>query len=244
MFALFSATSNRQALRNPPNVSQPGRRKLERRILGRSRGAAIKLDAQAKGTHDADNRRGVGTTMTGRLAGLRPGMGSGTVSKIASFPVIPGIQRLTILKEIDDDGASEQSAAGVRQPMAPRRRRSLRGDAETRGRPERPHPRRSGHDHGSTRRLGRGCQTAPRDAADHPGGDATRSSLNNVANAASNWATALGLPADYAAPPTVAIRRSTPPRGADHRRGHHRAAHLPAYRGGAGSAGNIWRRAA
>ena len=76
--------------------------KLERKFLGPVGGAAIKLDpddAVLGGLHVAE---GVETALTARQLGLRPTWALGSAGAIAAFPVLSGIECLTLLAEHDD----------------------------------------------------------------------------------------------------------------------------------------------
>jgi len=85
-------------------------RKLDRKMLGRVRGAAIKLDGDenvATGLHVGE---GVETCLAARLAGFRPVWALGSASAIAAFPVLSGIEAVTVLGEVGDGGANHRSA--------------------------------------------------------------------------------------------------------------------------------------
>jgi hypothetical protein len=89
--------------------------KLGRKMLGRARGAAIKLDDDASVTLGLTIGEGLETCLAAWLAGFRPVWALGSASSIARFPVLPGVEAITILGEIDDSGANrlatEQCAA-------------------------------------------------------------------------------------------------------------------------------------
>jgi hypothetical protein len=78
----------------------------ERKMLGRVIGSAIKLDP-------ASDRLVVGegleTAMAGRQLGLRPTWALGSASAIANFPLVRGVQELTILGE-NDSGLNRAAA--------------------------------------------------------------------------------------------------------------------------------------
>jgi putative DNA primase/helicase len=81
--------------------------KIGRKMLGIADGAVIKLDADAEVTLGLTIGEGVETTMAARQLGFRPGWAGGTVGSIKRFPVVSGIESLTILRENDRNGASE-----------------------------------------------------------------------------------------------------------------------------------------
>jgi putative DNA primase/helicase len=85
-------------------------RKLDRKMLGRARDAAIKLDADesiALGLHIGE---GVETCLAAWLAGFRPVWALGSAGAIAAFPVLTGIEAITVLGEVGDGGANHRAA--------------------------------------------------------------------------------------------------------------------------------------
>jgi putative DNA primase/helicase len=85
-------------------------RKLDRKMLGRAKGAAIKLDADETVTLGLHIGEGLETCLAARLAGFRPVWALGSASGIASFPVLGGIDAITILGEVNDGGANHRAA--------------------------------------------------------------------------------------------------------------------------------------
>lgn len=81
-------------------------RKLGRKMLGRARSAAIKLDADANVTLGLHLGEGLETCLAARLAGFRPVWALGSAGAIAAFPVLSGIEAITILGEVGDGGAN------------------------------------------------------------------------------------------------------------------------------------------
>lgn len=76
--------------------------KVDRRMLGLASGTAIKLDADETvegGLHIAE---GIETALAGRQLDLRPCWALGSAGAIAAFPVLGGVECLTILAENDD----------------------------------------------------------------------------------------------------------------------------------------------
>jgi putative DNA primase/helicase len=74
-------------------------RKIERKFFGPVGGCAIKLDADEEvrgGLHVAE---GVETAMAARQLGLRPTWALGSAGAVAAFPVLGGIECLTLLAE-------------------------------------------------------------------------------------------------------------------------------------------------
>jgi hypothetical protein len=85
-------------------------RKLARKMLGRARGAAIKIDADENVTLGLHIREGVETCLAAWLAGFRPVWALGSANAISVFPVLTGIETITILGEVDDGGANYRAA--------------------------------------------------------------------------------------------------------------------------------------
>jgi hypothetical protein len=83
--------------------------KLDRRMLGRARGAAIKLDADenvALGLHIGE---GIESCLAAWLVGFRSVWALGSATAIAAFPVLSGIEAITILGEVGDGGANHRA---------------------------------------------------------------------------------------------------------------------------------------
>jgi putative DNA primase/helicase len=85
-------------------------RKLDRRMLGRARDGAIKLDADESVTLGLHIGEGVETCLAARLAGFRPVWALGSATAIAAFPVLSGIEAITVLGEVGDHGANRRAA--------------------------------------------------------------------------------------------------------------------------------------
>jgi hypothetical protein len=85
-------------------------RKLDRKMLGRARDAAIKLDADESVTLGLHIGEGVETCLAARLAGFRPVWALGSASAIAAFSVSAGIEAITVLGEVGDGGANHRAA--------------------------------------------------------------------------------------------------------------------------------------
>ncbi|MCV0387404.1 MAG: toprim domain-containing protein [Nitrobacter sp.] len=85
-------------------------RKLDRRMLGPVAGAAIKVDADENVEQGLAIAEGFETALAGRMLGFRPVWALGSAGAIAAFPVLPGIDALTILAETDDTGANARAA--------------------------------------------------------------------------------------------------------------------------------------
>lgn len=99
----------------------PDASKRGRRMLGIVWRAAIKL-APAKS--ELAIGEGLETTMAGQMLGFRPAWALGSVGAISFFPVIAGVQRLTILGEAGDASARAMRICGRRWRQANRRVRA------------------------------------------------------------------------------------------------------------------------
>jgi hypothetical protein len=89
----------------------PDARKIERRMLGRARGAAIKIDAHEDVVSGLHIGEGIETCLAARHVDFRPTWALGCASAIAGFPVIAGIEALAVFGE--NDGASTNAACEV-----------------------------------------------------------------------------------------------------------------------------------
>lgn len=81
-------------------------RKLGRKFLGPVGGSAIKLDADENVLGGLHIGEGVETCMAARQLGLRPTWALGSAGAIGAFPVLSGIECLTIFEENDESGTS------------------------------------------------------------------------------------------------------------------------------------------
>jgi hypothetical protein len=76
--------------------------KIDRKMLGQSAGAAIKLDVAEAVGQGLVIGEGIETCLAARQLGLRPVWAMGSASAIAKFERLPGIEGLTILCEADE----------------------------------------------------------------------------------------------------------------------------------------------
>jgi putative DNA primase/helicase len=89
-------------------------RKIERKFLGPVGRAAIMpdgFDAVISGLHIGE---GIETGQAARHLGLKPTWALGSAGAVGGFPVLGGIQTLTILGEHDDANARAVEACGTR----------------------------------------------------------------------------------------------------------------------------------
>ena len=82
--------------------------KVERRFLGRVAGAAIKLDPDENVLSGLHIGEGVETCLAARQIGLKPAWAPRSCIAIGAFPVIAGVEALSILRE--HDAANERNA--------------------------------------------------------------------------------------------------------------------------------------
>jgi hypothetical protein len=80
------------------------------KFLGAAAGAAIKLDADESVTNGLHIAEGCETGIAGRMLDLRPMWCLGSKDAIGAFPVLGGIDCLTILAEPDAEAAVEKCA--------------------------------------------------------------------------------------------------------------------------------------
>jgi hypothetical protein len=83
--------------------------KLERMMLGPVGTAAIKLDADEDVTLGLHVGEGIETCLAARLAGFRPVWALGSAGAIGKFPILRGIETVSILGEVDA-GANRRAA--------------------------------------------------------------------------------------------------------------------------------------
>lgn len=81
--------------------------KLGRKMLGKASNAAIKIDANEHVTVGVVIGEGIETCLAARRLGFQPTWALGSAGAITSFPVLSGIEALTILAET---GAASQRA--------------------------------------------------------------------------------------------------------------------------------------
>jgi putative DNA primase/helicase len=99
-----------------PNAEKLGKPKF----LGPVKHAAVMLDDFADVTNGLHIAEGVETAMSARVLGLRPTWALGSVGAIADFPVLGGVEVLTLLAEHDDTSARAVEACAVRWHEAER----------------------------------------------------------------------------------------------------------------------------
>tara|TARA_R110002096_G_scaffold435927_1_gene664233 strand:- start:5255 stop:6259 length:1005 start_codon:yes stop_codon:yes gene_type:complete len=90
----------------------PDGQKIDRKMLGRSKNAAIKLTPDENVTNGLGIAEGIETALTVIQAGWSPVWAMGSATGIANFPILPAIEALTILADNDPAGlrAAKQAA--------------------------------------------------------------------------------------------------------------------------------------
>lgn len=91
----------------------PDGAKVGRKMLGTATGAAIMLDAEDAVSTGLAVGEGIESCMSARQLGIRPTWALGSTANIAAFPILPGIENLTLLGELGDGGASDRACTEV-----------------------------------------------------------------------------------------------------------------------------------
>jgi hypothetical protein len=86
--------------------------KIGRLTLGPTRGGAIKIDADTDVEYGLTVAEGLETALAARMKGLRPCWATGSAGGIRAFPVLPGIDSLTILVDNDHPDQRGRRAGG------------------------------------------------------------------------------------------------------------------------------------
>lgn len=88
-------------------------RKIDRKMMGPVGGAAIKLESIAAGSKTIVTGEGIETCLSARAAGISPVWAMGSAEALARFPVLPGVETIGILGELDDSGANQKATQAV-----------------------------------------------------------------------------------------------------------------------------------
>jgi hypothetical protein len=84
-------------------------KKVDRRMFGEATGTAIKLDPDESVTLGLVIGEGIETVLSARQLGFRPAWALGSVAAVAKFPVLPGIEGLSLAAEDDKTGANARA---------------------------------------------------------------------------------------------------------------------------------------
>jgi putative DNA primase/helicase len=120
MLALFRniLTDEPQAISR--TFINPDGTKRERKFLGPVGGAAIKLDADEEVTTGLHIGEGIETCLSARMLGLRPSWALGSAGAIAAFPVLNGVECLSLLREHDEANKRAADTCAARWATAKR----------------------------------------------------------------------------------------------------------------------------
>jgi hypothetical protein len=97
-----------------------GGHKIGRKFLGPVGGCAVMLDAFDEVTTGLHVGEGIETCLAARQFGLKPAWAVGSAGAVAAFPVLSGIECLTLLSENDDASARAVEECGGRWHAAGR----------------------------------------------------------------------------------------------------------------------------
>lgn len=92
----------------------PRGEKIGRKYLGPKAGTAIKLSLDEEVTQGVVVGEGVETSLSAMMLGLAPAWAVGDANGIGNFPVLAGIDGLTVLVDHDASGAGQRQAAKCR----------------------------------------------------------------------------------------------------------------------------------
>ena len=98
----------------------PKGKKVGRRMLGIAAGAAVKLDADDTVTMGLTIGEGIETCLAARQLGLRPAWALGSAGAVSAFPVLGGVEALTILAENDPTNRTAVETCAARWHAAGR----------------------------------------------------------------------------------------------------------------------------
>jgi putative DNA primase/helicase len=88
----------------------PDGKKIDRKALGPKGGCAIKLSADEDVAEGLTIAEGIETALAGMALHFRPAWALGTAGEVAKFPLLSGIECLTILVDNDTSGTGQASA--------------------------------------------------------------------------------------------------------------------------------------
>ena len=131
MIALFRNISTNRPHAISRTFFDANARKIARRFLGPVGGCAIKLDANAEVLTGLHIGEGLETCIAARQLGLRPCWALGSAGAVAAFPILSGIEALTVIVDHDESGAGEKAARAVEARWLPAGKEAnlLRSDA-------------------------------------------------------------------------------------------------------------------
>lgn len=110
MLTAFRSIANDKLVAVHRTLLSDDGRKLDRRMLGPVAGAAIKIDDDTNIEQGLTIGEGFETCLAARALGFRPVWALGSAGGIGEFPVLSGIDALTILGESDKKGTNKANA--------------------------------------------------------------------------------------------------------------------------------------
>ena len=110
MVALYRDIRTNEAKAIHRTALTPDGKKIDRKFLGPADGCAIKLTADEDVTEGLTVGEGVETVLAGMALNFRPAWALGAANAIAKFPVLSGVECLTILVDRDATGTGQASA--------------------------------------------------------------------------------------------------------------------------------------
>jgi putative DNA primase/helicase len=120
MIALFRNIETDEPQAISRTYLDPQGREIDRKFLGPVGRAAIKLDADENVTAGLHLAEGIETALAARKLGLRPAWALGSAGAISSFPILQGVETLTLLAENDDASARAVETCAKRMHEAGR----------------------------------------------------------------------------------------------------------------------------
>lgn len=123
MVALFRHTLTDVPVAIHRTALTPDCRKIGRKMLGECRDAAIKLSPDHDVTAGLGVTEGIETALSVMQAGWQPVWALGSATSIDSFPVLAGVESLTIFADHDPPGIEAANACAERWRAAGREAR-------------------------------------------------------------------------------------------------------------------------
>jgi hypothetical protein len=90
-------------------LTPEGRKVGKPKMMGIASDAAIKIDADETVSHGLGIAEGVETALTARQLGWRPMWAGGSEGAIRTFPILSGIECITLHAENDENGANARA---------------------------------------------------------------------------------------------------------------------------------------
>jgi hypothetical protein len=113
MLALFRSISGDEPVGIHRTALTPAGQRIDRKAWGSIEAAAIKLSSDAEIAAGLTIGEGIETTLAGMAIGFAPAWALGSSGKIGRFPVLPGVECLTILVDHDDIAKSKRGAGQI-----------------------------------------------------------------------------------------------------------------------------------